>query len=691
MDNIILNLVFDTVKYPFKPNTLWLSFGEKNIKNINYICSQSAENNMYFFGSIEYDKNVKLSNNAITIFRDIHDTLDELLTDQTDNISLLYLVNQNYNNTEFILEKVKNRMSYESILILSNDNDESLKALDEYKKRYLVNYETIGTVDNNKVLLIHNIICDISLDKHFYKNVILLEKIPERSQSVIRLLKEFPDLNIFNAVDGDFLFFVTDIQDKRQEDQKDFFIFYNNKVYKHNKNMLGRKMGYNEAACALSHVLSIVKYFETSDKPYLLQLEDDAVCKDPLLFRKIIKNLPENFDLCQLYTDCGGETINKINDHYYHSGQNGLNRTSSFILSRAGALKMLDFFKNDISFPSDDFLSYLTRNGLINTIYPFQKVWDINHEKSTIENQTKNKDVIWDRILTYKPVIYMDITYYLGIGNQMFRYAALKTLAIEKKCDLIIKPSFKCHLTEFPYIKQNQKFAFEFPENIKKYTEKSLDFDNDIYNIDFSKGNILIDGFFQDFEYFKKYESLFKCIFNFDNKLINRSKVWRDSIPGKVIGVHMRLPDFKTDNIDEFLYAIPTINFFNYSFEKFGNSCTYVVFSNNNNWSKDILSGLNNFNQYKIHYIDEGIYQDMCNLSFCNSFIVSPSTFSWWSIFLSKNKNIKVISSYPFFSKNGGKYHLNNQIKGLYNSTWNYYDIYNNKNINYNQIIQQKF
>lgn len=247
-----------------------------------------------------------------------------------------------------------------------------------------------------------------------------------------------------------------------------------------------------------------------------------------------------------------------------------------------------------------------------------------------------------------------------GIGNQLFQYAALLSLSIQKNFDIFIIKRNRYYLKNFKIKDSNHddKYNFQF----KKYwDEKSQKYDETFFDLD--SEDVLINGYFQNINYFIKNEKLIRDIFSFDNNIIKHNKKkleqFRISSDTRFVAVHIRLPDISTESVDTFQYSFPTQNFINESMNKFNlKNDVFVIFSNDVNRCKEIYE-LKNKN---VIYVSENEINDLCALSLCDDYILSPSTFGWWGCFLNPDINKKIIMMSPWYNINTSYNKLNEEI-----------------------------
>ena len=125
-----------------------------------------------------------------------------------------------------------------------------------------------------------------------------------------------------------------------------------------------------EVGCFGSHYLAW-KYLVESDLDYLTIFEDDIILHDNFLeiYNQSLNNLPRNWDVFSIFIDANQldrfDRSHEIN-YYIAKGYQDWS-TLGYVVSKAGAQKMLDFVKNNgISQPVDWFIFRNGREGAFN-------------------------------------------------------------------------------------------------------------------------------------------------------------------------------------------------------------------------------------------------------------------------------------------------------------------------------------
>lgn len=263
-----------------------------------------------------------------------------------------------------------------------------------------------------------------------------------------------------------------------------------------------------------------------------------------------------------------------------------------------------------------------------------------------------------------------------GLGNQMFQYAAARSLALRNKCDVLIDDYL---LRNYPYKKGITPRDLElgcFQIFLKQYIKTTTGIDripksglfykyislakrkllglkvfaegNESFYEEFSLlgDYIYLDGLFQSERYFKNYEDEIRKEFTFKNELdLENCKLLHEIKSLNSVGIHVRRTDFYNPyNIRT--HGSVNISYYNeailYMRRKIDNP-TFFIFSDDLKWVKqnffltsDICLVNNNYG--KKNYID------MFLMSNCKHNIIANSSFSWWSAWLNSNLSKIIIA-----------------------------------------------
>ena len=279
-----------------------------------------------------------------------------------------------------------------------------------------------------------------------------------------------------------------------------------------------------------------------------------------------------------------------------------------------------------------------------------------------------------------------------GLGNQLFLYASAYALAKQLDRELLIdeKSGFvnedrkiKYELNNFNITSKLSKKAYKFDnpiKNIRRFLLKRIDkFSkkknfliedrNSIKETEFSSKYLtqryrdvaFMEGYFQSEKYFLNYRNNIKQEFTFKNEIKKKNlDLQKMILNSNSILVHVRQHAFtetqkKQDNEKNLLksdqhthinisHNLKAIKYFKNKI----NNAEFFVFSNDFKNLKNIFIG----NEF--HFVDQNIkletIYDFYLMTLCKHFIVSPSTFSWWAAWLSKNENKICISPHENMS-----------------------------------------
>ena len=268
-----------------------------------------------------------------------------------------------------------------------------------------------------------------------------------------------------------------------------------------------------------------------------------------------------------------------------------------------------------------------------------------------------------------------------GLGNQLFLYASAYAIAKQLDRELLIdeKSGFlredrkiKYGLSYFNISSKLSGNEYKFDsqlKNMKRFLLKKIDkfsktknfliedrnnkketeFSNNYLKRNY-KDVVILEGYFQSEKYFIDYKNNILQEFSFKDQIKTHNlELQKMILSSNSILVHIRQHAFsetqkkqtkgenllKSDrhtreNIDHNLKAIKY-------FKTKINNAKFFVFSNDFKNLKNIFIG----DEY--YFVDKNIklepIHDFYLMTLCKHFIVSPSTFSWWAAWLSKNEN----------------------------------------------------
>jgi len=284
---------------------------------------------------------------------------------------------------------------------------------------------------------------------------------------------------------------------------------------------------------------------------------------------------------------------------------------------------------------------------------------------------------------------------YGGLGNQLFQYASTRALSLEynKKFALDIswfkrqidttgldQPDKRTYLlNNFNIVERySSQFKSKFIWLVSKVTHKSKILGSvskyflinkywPIYidernNKSFNSATIckkeiiLLNGYWQNFRYFEKYENIIRKELTLRNELTDENKEYlKKIISSNSVSLHFRRGDalkpyalkrYAICSMDYYLKAISYVS------KKLQNP-TFVVFSDDIHWVKS------NFKiEYPIIFIESKgpDYEHLFLMSQCKHNIIANSTFSFWAAWLNSNPS-KIVIAPEKWMVNDNDYH----------------------------------
>lgn len=271
-----------------------------------------------------------------------------------------------------------------------------------------------------------------------------------------------------------------------------------------------------------------------------------------------------------------------------------------------------------------------------------------------------------------------------GLGNQMFQYALGKSLALKYDVPLMLDLSFLTFRIPLKGLTPHRDFTYRDYSldifDIKEQTtnlfgnstiDKHLSYPllsvyNRLFNNNyFLEGenfyaldekalkvgsNAVLEGYWQNFNYFAAYEEEIKETFDIDKLYDPNYKDLDEKISQQrnSVALHLRRDDFLNKKHQQ-VYARLTENYFkqaiNKVLEQVAKPQFYIFGADEESWIRSWLplDGRN----YTVIKKETSGFKDRSHfrfMSLCKHNIISNSTYAWWSAYLNKNKEKIVIT-----------------------------------------------
>lgn len=262
-----------------------------------------------------------------------------------------------------------------------------------------------------------------------------------------------------------------------------------------------------------------------------------------------------------------------------------------------------------------------------------------------------------------------------GLGNQLFQYAAAKTLAVKHNTSLGLDviPLYsklqvsslatyrKLELDVFCIEAQRNEMLFRnkylYPlskthfflnrlYNSWKFTyfkEKDFSFDSSVLEL---PDNTYLDGHFQSEKYFKPIEEIIRNECRFKQPLYGKNREWESIIANNAsVSVHIRRGDYVSLQKNLQKHGATSLEYYQKAVGLMAakiHQPLFFIFTDDVPWVRAHFKL-----DFPFHIIDnnttaESSHLDMQLISLCRHHIICNSTFSWWGAWLN-NKADKIV------------------------------------------------
>jgi hypothetical protein len=263
-----------------------------------------------------------------------------------------------------------------------------------------------------------------------------------------------------------------------------------------------------------------------------------------------------------------------------------------------------------------------------------------------------------------------------GLGNQMFQYAAGRSLAVANNCGLKLDVSgykdYTLHngydldlfniqatvanddeISKLVYVRSrlaryiNKKFGLK---NKSHFIEKSFSFDSDFLNI---KKSVYIDGYWQSYKYFESIEQKLRVELTPLAPLTGLNLSIAENIAKvNAVSLHVRRGDYVSNQATNKVHGFLGLEYYEKAIGIISHRVLnpyFFVFSDDITWAKENLGLINNVS-FIDHNSGKNSYEDMRLMSLCQHHVIANSSFSWWGAWLGQNPKKIVLCPEKWFA-----------------------------------------
>jgi hypothetical protein len=262
-----------------------------------------------------------------------------------------------------------------------------------------------------------------------------------------------------------------------------------------------------------------------------------------------------------------------------------------------------------------------------------------------------------------------------GLGNQMFQYAATRSLSLERGVSLNLDVQdfnnyalhngyelnriFHINTQLANYDTLNEVLGWRANSFIRKklYRPQMSRFRGDRMFVDtqFSSwqqintvpNDCYLMGNWQNEQYFKKFQDEILSDFSFRFALTGRNLALAAQIRSDAaVSLHVRRGDYLSNPSTLAVHGLCSVEYYQRAIDYVADRVTnpvFYIFSDDTPWVRENISP-----EYPCHYIEHNngdeSYNDMRLMSLCKHHIIANSSFSWWGAWLNPHPDKIVVT-----------------------------------------------
>lgn len=264
---------------------------------------------------------------------------------------------------------------------------------------------------------------------------------------------------------------------------------------------------------------------------------------------------------------------------------------------------------------------------------------------------------------------------YGGLGNQLFQYAAGRSLAHHLgsilKLDITPFQGYKLHTYGLTHWNIQEDFAKEkevrkfqrmgiitrllgnVPAWRTNYTviqEKHFPYCPEVF---YATGNVMLVGYWQSEKYFLKIEEVIRREFTVKTPQVGRDREIAEKVKDTdSISLHVRRLDYVTDIKTSQTHGTCSLEYYNRSVDFISQRVKaphVFIFSDDSRWAKENIR-LSQPVTFVDHNDASRNFEDLRLMSQCKHNIIANSSFSWWGAWLNTNPGKMICTPAKWFS-----------------------------------------